>query len=185
MRAGILATLSLIAGLAVPAAAQSTQPLSPDARFELQKAVTDAIDHYAYYSVFDAVEVHLDGRAVTLTGKVTSPFKLRGIERKVEGVDGVTVIRNELEVLPVSQLDDRLRLTLVSAIYGNPHFRHYGAVQPPIRILVERGHVRVEGVVMNDTDRALARAIVRTVPAYSIDVDLKTTAEARAALEQI
>jgi len=187
MRTRYLMAVALLAALAVPAAAQqpATAP-STDARFTLYTAVADAVDHYASYSVFDSVHAAIDDAGtVTLTGKVTQHFKVRGIERQVAKVDGVTAVRNELELYPVSRYDDALRLTLARAIYDNPHFRQYGAVSPPIHILVERGHVRVEGVVLSETDRALARAIVRSVPAFSTEVDLKTTAEARSALEQL
>ena len=183
-----LTTAALLAGLAVtPAAAQTAgETPSADERLSTYREVADAVQRYAYYSVFDSVHVTLDGDTVTLTGKVTQPFKLRGIARNVEKVDGVLNVRNEIEVLPLSRYDDQLRLRLARAIYDNPHFRQYGAVDRPIHILVERGHVTLEGVVLGETDRALARALAKTAfGAFSVDVNLKTPAEAQSELERL
>lgn len=187
MLAKYLTAAVLIAGLAIPVVA--AQPIgeasSADARLALYRAVSDAVHRYASYSIFDTVHAELDGGTITLTGRVTQSFKVRGIERRVAQVDGVRGVRNEIKVLPVSQFDDRLRLGLARAIYGNPHFRQYGAVTRPIHIIVERGHVTLEGVVLGETDRALARTIARGFTAFSVVTNLKTPAEARLALESL
>ena len=90
MLAKCLTTAVLIAGLAIPAVA--AQPVgeasSADARLALYQAVSDAVHRYASYSIFDTVRAELDGGTVTLTGRVTQSFKVRGIERCVARVDG-------------------------------------------------------------------------------------------------
>ena len=123
---------------------------------------------------------------VTLTGKLTQPFTILDVERSVEHVDGVIAVENSIEVLPVSRFDDQLRVGLARAIYGSPHFRQYGGVKRPIYIIVEQGHVTLEGVVLGDTDQALAQAIAKTsARAFSVVIDLKTTAKAQLALENL
>ena len=185
MLAKCMTTALLVAGLAIPAAAQPAEAPSADARLTLYRAVADAVHRYPSYSIFDTIDAEVDGGTITLTGKVTQPFKVRGIERSVAKVDGVRSVQNDIEVLPVSPFDDRLRLGLARAIYGSPHFRQYGAVTRPIHIIVERGHVTLEGVVLGETDRALARAIARSFTAFSVVTNLKTPAEAQRALENL
>jgi hyperosmotically inducible protein len=123
---------------------------------------------------------------VTLTGKVTMPYKRSDLARRVNRVEGAREVRNLIDVLPVSRFDDDLRVGIARAIYGNPNFRHYGSrVNPPIHIMVERGHVTLEGVVNNEADRMIARSIAGRFPAFSITSQLKTAAEARHELEKL
>jgi osmotically-inducible protein OsmY len=123
---------------------------------------------------------------VTLTGKVTMPYKRDDIEKRVSKVDGVKQVNDRITVLPVSQFDDQLRYRIARAIYSNPNFWNY-AIGPnqPIHIVVEHSHVTLEGVVLNDTDRAIANSIATTqFGAMSVKNNLKTEAEARDALEK-
>ena len=141
---------------------------------------------YPHFTIFDSVQAQVDGSVVTLTGKVTMPYKRIDIERRVARAEGVTAVRNRIEVLPVSRFDDDLRFRISRAIYGNPNFRHYGSmVNPPIHIVVERGRVTLEGVVNNETDRLIARAIAGQFASFSITSELKTVAEAKAELEKL
>ena len=89
-------------------------------------------------------------------------------------------------VLPVSQFDDQLRYRIARAIYSNPNFWNYAiGPNPPIHIVVEHSHVRLEGVVMNDVDRAIARSIASgQFGVMSVANNLKTEAEARDSLEK-
>jgi hyperosmotically inducible protein len=128
----------------------------------------------------------VDQGVVTLSGKVTMPYKRNDIERRVAKVDGVRTVRNQITVLPVSQFDDHLRWGIARAIYNNPAFIGYGSmVNPPIHIIVERGRVTLEGVVNNNVDRQIARSIASSFTAFSLTNDLKTEAEAKAELEKI
>ena len=95
-----------------------------------------------------------------LTGHVTAEHKAKTIEKRVDALEGVTAVENEIAVLPVSRFDDRLRYVVARAIYGNPNFWHYAASgNPSIHIVVNRGHVTLTGVVDSETDRRLARSL--------------------------
>jgi hyperosmotically inducible protein len=154
--------------------------------FQTFKQAERQVLQYPHFTIFDSVHAQVDDGIVTLTGKVTMPYKRTDIERRVARAAGVTAVRNKIEVLPVSKLDDDLRVAIARAIYGNPNFRHYGSmVNPPIHIVVERGRVTLEGVVNNETDRMVARSIAGQFPAFSIKSELKTVAEARDELERI
>jgi len=122
---------------------------------------------------------------VTLTGKVTMPYKSTDIEKRVAKVDGVRSVRNEITVLPVSQFDDELRYRISRSIYNNSNFWNYAIMpNPPIHIVVEHGRVTLTGVVQNNIDRMLARSLATQFGAFSVTNALKTDAEVRDTLEK-
>ena len=156
------------------------------ANLQTLRAVQKQVLEYPHFTIFDTVNAQIDDGTVRLTGKVTMPYKRDDIEKRVRQAPGVQRIDNKLEVLPVSQFDDELRVGIARAIYSNPAFRQ-GAVManPPIHVIVENGHVTLDGVVLNDLDRAIARSIAGSFPAFSVDNQLKTEAEIKEELEHI
>ena len=79
---------------------------------------------------------------------------------------------------PVSLLDDELRNRIARSIYGNSNFWDYAIMRnPPIHIVVERGHVTLTGVVRSNVDRMLARSLANQFSAFSVTSKLKTDAE--------
>ncbi len=150
------------------------------------RAVQKQVLQYPHFTIFDNVDVQVNNGTVTLLGKVTMPYKRDDIEKRVQKVAGVTGVDNRLAVLPVSQFDDQLRLGIAQAIYSNPAFRGMvSMVNPPIHVIVENGHVTLDGVVLNDVDRVIARSIAGNFPAFSINNELKTEAEVKRELEKL
>lgn len=148
--------------------------------------VAAAVNRYPQFTVFDDVNASVRDGVVTLTGKVTMPYKRDDIVRRVAKLDGVTKVDNKIGVLPVSQFDDELRYRIARAIYGNSTFWNYAAMaNPPIHIVVENGRVTLTGVVNTDVEKMMARSLALQFGAFSVTSNLKTDAEARAALEQI
>lgn len=99
----------------------------------------------------------MDGYNVTLLGQVTNPTLKSDAENVVKRIEGVEKVDNQIEVLPPSPMDDRLRMRLFRAIYGFPALQKYElGVQKPIRIMVKNGHVTLEGVVDSEADKNLA-----------------------------
>jgi hyperosmotically inducible protein len=138
------------------------------------------VDIYAQYSIFDHISGVVDDGVVTLIGKVTMPFKKDDIEKRVRKIVGVTEVRNQVEVLPVSSYDEELRRRIARAIYGNSAFWQYGArVNPPIHIIVDRGHVTLVGVVNSKVERMLARSLATGFGELSVTNDLRTDQEMR------
>jgi osmotically-inducible protein OsmY len=177
--------LTLMAGFALLATAAFADTGD---RKDLQvfNDISKTVQRYAHFTVFDNVDAQVKNGVVTLTGKVTMPYKRDDIEKRVSKVDGVKQVNDRITVLPVSQFDDQLRYRIARAIYSNPNFWNY-AIGPnqPIHIVVEHSHVTLEGVVLNDTDRAIANSIATTqFGAMSVKNNLKTEAEARDALEK-
>jgi hyperosmotically inducible protein len=153
--------------------------------FQIFNDVARSVEQYTRFTIFDDVNAQVKDGVVTLTGRVTMPYKRDDIERRVARVDGVRTVRNEIEALPVSQFDDELRYRIARAIYGNSNFWNYAIMaNPPIHIVVERGHVTLTGVVGNEVDRMLARSLATGFGAFSVKNDLKTDAEVREALEK-
>lgn len=169
--------------LSSPAFAGGTERKS----LQIVNDVSSEVRKYTRFTIFDDVRIGVDDAGVVLlSGKVTMPFKKDDIERLVGRVDGVTGVRNELGVLPVSRYDEELRYRIARAIYGNSNFWHYAAMaNPPIHIIVERGHVTLTGVVNSNVERMLARSLATTFGAFSVRNELRTDAEMKELAEKI
>src|SRR5436190_22326832 len=87
--------------------------------------VAKSVNRYAHFTIFDDVNANVKDGIVTLTGRVTMPYKRDDIMKRVSEVGGVQEVRDNIEVLPVSQFDDRLRYQIARAIYSNPNFWNY------------------------------------------------------------
>jgi len=110
-----------------------------------------------YYGVFDNLAYRVDGSTVTLLGQVTRPTLKSDAENVVKGIEGVTRVDNQIQVLPLSSMDDRIRIATYRAIFSKPGLDRY-AMQavPPIHIIVDNGKVTLEGVVANEADKTQA-----------------------------
>ncbi len=128
-----------------------------DSPARLTKEVRHELVMLPYMGVFDNLAYRVDGSQVTLFGQVTRPTLKSDAERVVKGIEGVTAVDNQIEVLPLSPMDDRLRRSLFRSIYGfGPLTRYDMGVLKPIRIIVKGGNVTLEGVVDNEGDKNLA-----------------------------
>ena len=168
--------------------ALSVSPAAADGpKHELFQRVQEQVLRYAFFTVFDNINVEIaDEGHVVLTGHVTAEHKAKTIEKRVDALDGVTVVTNEIAVLPVSGFDDRLRYVIARAIYGNPNFWHYATTSnPSIHIVVNRGHVTLTGVVDSEMDRQLARALAGQSSAFSVTNELRLPHEVTAELEAL
>jgi hyperosmotically inducible protein len=110
-----------------------------------------------YYGVFDNLMFKVDGDRVELSGQVNRPTLKSAAERVVGKIEGVEEVVNNIEVLPVSFNDDRIRLAVYRSIFGNSVLQRYrlGSV-PSIHIIVKNGNVTLEGVVANEMDKNVA-----------------------------
>lgn len=153
--------------------------------FQVLKDVAAKVDGYTQFTIFDDVNASVRDGIVTLTGKVTMPYKRDDIEKRVGKVAGVQSVVDQIEVLPVSQFDEELRYRIARSIYGHSNFWNYAIMpNPPIHIVVEHGRVTLTGVVNSNIDRVLARSLATQFGAFSVTNDLKTDAEVQALLEK-
>jgi hyperosmotically inducible protein len=155
----VLLIFSMVA-LASPAI-QDNQPagaLGQKSLDRIYKEVRHELVMLPYYGVFDnlAYKVDPDG-TVTLMGQVANPVLKSDAENVVKRIEGVTRVANNIEVLPTSPMDDRIRRAVYRAIYGNEVLSQYQVrAVPPIHIIVKNGHVTLEGVVARAMDKQIA-----------------------------
>jgi hyperosmotically inducible protein len=131
----------------------------------LVKEVRHQLVLLPYYSVFDNLAFKVEGDKVTLFGQVVRPTLKSDAEAAVKNIEGVAAVVNNIEVLPVSPMDDQLRRAVYRAIYGDSALFRYGeSAVPSIHIVVKNGNVTLVGVVDNETDKNLANLRASGVP---------------------
>src|SRR5476651_2241340 len=101
----MMAAIALTAGIAQAASVQGNSRRD----FQVIKDVATSVQRYTQFTIFDDVSANVKDGVVTLSGKVTMPYKRDDIEKRVKKVDGVRDVRDDITVLPVSQFDEQLR----------------------------------------------------------------------------
>jgi hyperosmotically inducible protein len=141
--------------------------------------LSQEVDHQLlllpWYSVFENLQYEVKGSEVTLLGQVLRDITKSDAENRVKRIEGVTKVTNNIEILPASPGDDRIRRATFRAIYGDPALEVYahGSVLP-IHIVVKGGHVRLEGAVLNEGHKTLAYTRARSVSGvFSVTNDLR------------
>lgn len=146
---------ALVAGLGIAGAATNTTVTHSDAA--IAKRLLHEIRMYPRYTIFDNISFQVNEGAVALLGEVSQPYKKADLGRIAQHVPGVTSVANDLKVLPVSPMDNQIRWQVARAIYRDPVLSRY-AIQaiPPIHIIVDNGHVTLEGIVSTDMEKNVA-----------------------------
>lgn len=159
---------SVPGGTAQPAADHPTRGLIDNVRHELLML--------PFYGVFDNLAFSVEGAdTVVLTGQVTRPVLRSDAEAVVRRIVGVRKVVNEIEVLPLSPMDNSIRWATYRAIFSRPGFEKY-AIQAvsPIRIIVKNGNITLDGVVSSQIDKTMAEMAARSVPlTFSVTDKLK------------
>lgn len=153
----LVASFLFLASLTLASLSSAAQD-QPSAKS--QERITREVRHellmLPYFGVFDNIAYKVDGSTVTLLGQVVRPSLKSDSENVVKRIEGVEKVDNQIEVLPPSPMDDRLRVRLFRAIYQYPSLQKYElGVQKPIRIIVKNGRATLEGVVDNEADKNL------------------------------
>jgi hyperosmotically inducible protein len=152
--------------------AAETPPSAADA---IAKEVRHELVMLPYYGVFDNLVYRVDGTRVMLFGQVTQPSLKSDAENAVKGIAGVVSVDNQIEVLPVSPNDDRIRMEAYRAIYSRGSLQRYrlNAVLP-IHIIVRDGNITLEGMVASASDKHLAGIAANAVSgAFSLKNNLE------------
>ena len=202
----VIASISALV-LLTPSVLPQEEAVTPDAKqqatLKLAQAVRREIVMQPQFGVFDHIHFAIEGDTVILRGKASRPILKSSIENSVKRIDGVNNVKNEIEVLPVSPNDDRLRAAVYASIYRYPALQRYtsnrggprnvpsvaraaGGItnDPPmgfhaIHIIVENGNVTLTGVVDSDMDLAIAEMRANSVPGvFSVDNDLQVATKA-------
>ncbi len=148
---------------------------------EIRKDVFDQVLGYVWYTVYDSIEAGVEDGVVTLHGSVNQPYRKTDIESRVARIPGLKGLKSEIRVQGVSSFDDRLRRELVYRIYGDERFVQYASwVHPPIRIVVDKGHITLTGIVGSAVERQLVGHIARGTLAFGVDNQVKLESDLRA-----
>jgi len=141
----------------------------------LTREVGHQLVQVPWLSIFDNLQYTVNGSEITLSGQVWQPVTKQDAETAVKGIEGVTKVNSNIEVLPNSPMDDQLRRAEYRAIYGAPELQRYAmGVLPSIHIIVKNGHVTLVGTLDNEMDKNVALIRAKSVPnVSSVDDQLK------------
>jgi hyperosmotically inducible protein len=162
-------TVSAALGASVTAGGQSLS------REQVAKKVRHELVTLPYYGVWDNLAYKVEGSTVTLYGQVYRPTTRTDAERRVSKIKGIERVVNNIEVLPVSSFDDSVRAeTFRALVRTGGLYRYMRGPNPSIHIVVNRGHVSLEGVVSGKGDSQLAYLAARGVTgAFSVTNNLR------------
>ncbi|HUA58951.1 MAG TPA: BON domain-containing protein [Verrucomicrobiae bacterium] len=141
----------------------------PDNESQLARQIRHNLLMLPYYSIWDDLTFQLNGGILILQGACPSdpPWDIKkDAENAVKNIPGVTSVTNEIRELPLSDFDWQIRRAEARAIYGDPQIGiRYGAqALPSIHIIVDNGHVTLDGVVDNEFDDQIIRTRANQVP---------------------
>ncbi len=148
----------------------------PDA--DILKDARNAVLRYPYYSVFDSVDLGIEGGVAVLRGSVRNETRRKDVEAAVARVPGLREVKNEIQVQSASFFDDRLRRQIYLAIYGDRLRSFAGRTDGPVRIVVDNGRVTLTGWVNSNVDRQVFGVIARSTLAFDVDNKIKVDGEA-------
>ena len=155
----IVATVCLVLAVMTPAQRKDSKTI------RIESDVQHELLMLPNYTVFDFLAFRVEpGGTVRLLGQVVRPTLKSDAERRLKRIEGIEQVINDIEVLPASPADDRIRLAVARNIYRTETLEQYGfQTQPPIRIIVKQGRVTLEGVVNSESDKTVAGLKAREI----------------------
>jgi hyperosmotically inducible protein len=168
-----------MAGQAMAQEVQASGTRSSDADQRLQQRIAKEVRHelamLPQLSIFDNLAYKVDGGTVTLLGQVRNAVLKDDAAQAVKHIEGVEKINNQIEILPVSFNDDRIRREVARAIFNEPRLFNYAFQSyPPIHIIVKNGRVDLEGIVRDQGDKDVAGIRANGVPGvFAVQNDLQ------------
>ncbi len=174
-RSGRMLAVASVALLALPMFVQGATGASNPPSGSLEQKVRHELLMLPYYSLFDTLSFDVNGSQVTLRGQVIRPTLASDAANVVKRIPGVTGVTNQIEVLPLSPYDNRLRWAVARAVFSTPSLQRYAlGARPAIHIIVKNGDVRLEGLVGSEMDKTLAGMRASGVfGAFSVTNDLR------------
>jgi hyperosmotically inducible protein len=175
------AAMLLVGGAAVTTA--TATPIGDEVTNRQQTAnkIRKELITLPFYGVFDNLAYQVDGSTVTLYGQVVRPVTRKDAENRIKRVAGVERVVNKIEVLPLSSFDDSIRYNTYRAVFNRGGLYRYAmGANPSVHIIVNNGHVTLEGVVANKADQQLAYIAANGVPGvFSVTNNLRTDRDVR------
>jgi hyperosmotically inducible periplasmic protein len=170
-----LLVLALAGGTLANSKPQTPAPGSANYEAWLTNEVRHQLVMLPFYSVFDNLEYKVEGTKVTLIGQVVRPTLKDDAASAVKHLEGVTAVDNQIQVLPPSPMDDQIRRAEYRKIYSYPSLQMYSVRSvAPIHIIVNNGHVTLEGAVATQADKDTANVVANQVPGvFSVTNNLR------------
>lgn len=169
---------AILAIVMISAASAFAAPAVKDAPqlSKMERKVRSELISASWDGIFDNLAFEVNGSTVTLYGQVMRPQTRSRAEKFVSKLEGVEQVVNKIEVLPLSPYDDRIREQAVRSLNNTAGlYRYLQGNNPSLRIIVNRGHVTLEGMVLDKTDAQLARFAVNGIPGvFSVTDNLRT-----------
>jgi hyperosmotically inducible protein len=171
--------LTFVAVLAIASSAVLAAPAGGvdqhGATAQITEKVRKELVTLPYYGVFDNLAYKVEGGTVTLYGQVTRPTTRSDAARRVARINGVSRVVNNIEVLPLSSFDDQIRRNMYRTIFNTGGLYRYAmGANPSIHIVVNNGHVTLEGIVDSIGDSRLANIAASGVPGvFSVTNNLR------------
>lgn len=158
-------------------AAKNNQSSAADQRMQdrISREVYHELVMLPQLTIFDNLSYKIDGSTVTLMGDVRNAVLKDEAQHAVKKIEGVENVNNQIEILPPSPNDDRIRRAVARSLFNDDRLFKYsmGSV-PPIHIIVKGGHVTLEGVVDNEADKNQAGIRANSVPGvFSVQNNLR------------
>jgi hyperosmotically inducible protein len=174
----VFVAVAMAAFVSAGSGAAQKKPVAGEEGY-VQREVLHELRMLPYYTVFDNLGYSVDGGHVTLSGEVTNPTLKSDAVNSVKKVAGVTDVTDNIKVLPLSPDDDSIRRAEYRAVYGEPQLSKYGfASVQAIHIIVDNGHVTLEGNVDSQADKNVANIRANSVPnVFSVTNDLMVNGE--------
>jgi hyperosmotically inducible protein len=177
--------MAFAAALALTAGAALAAPTEANAQGygqQLSKSVRKQLVTLPYYGVFDNLAYEINGGTVTLYGQVVRPSTRQDAARRVAKLPGVTQVVNKIEVLPLSSFDDSIRVRAYRTIFNTAGLYRYAmGGNPALHIVVNNGHLTLEGVVASEGDKRFAYMAASQVPGvFSVTNNLRTDRDSMA-----
>jgi hyperosmotically inducible periplasmic protein len=198
---------ALLLSASISAALAEETPAATDAQqqkiLKIAKDIHKAIVTLPQYGVFDNINYGIKGSTVILSGQASRPTLKSSAENVVKKIEGVANVRNDIEVLPLSPSDDKIRTGVYASIYRYGPLQRYTANRMPrggpsvaraaggitndppigwhaIHIIVKNGNVTLVGVVDNDGDQALAEMRANSVfGVFSVQNDIQVASKGK------
>jgi hyperosmotically inducible protein len=173
-----IAVIAILGFSSLDVQAQSFSDNGKISQSTIERKVFKEILTLPYYGLFDSISYKVDGSTVTLYGKVRNAVNKSDAEGYVKSVKGVTNVINNIEILPLSSFDDTIRYQLVREFSrtGGAFYRYLQGANPSVRIIVDNGHVSLEGFVAKKGDKNIANILANGVPGvFSVENNLKLT----------
>lgn len=169
---GAAAALIIAAGVTASASSSTDDQRQQD---RITREVRHELVMIPQLSIFDNLAYKVDGGTVTLLGEVRNPVIKDEAGKAVKGIEGVDQVVNNIDILPPSPMDDRIRREVARALFNDDRlFRYSMGALPPIHIIVKNGHVTLEGVVSTQGDKDEAGLRANGVPGvFSVQNNLR------------